>query len=248
MKKAFSFFILLSMLCWFLTSNSAHALDIPRDCSDLEMLQQKWETQYFYDLKFNGYLKNGIPPLKCDSLPYKFVKAIWAIENLKTSPEFGNIYEQLKTHVREFQIIPLIGLPDPVTNKIVSMRGNTDTSKGKISVYLPAFSEIERKETYVWNDKFYIRNLFRLITTIIHELRHLENPVFKHVDCPDSEEHKGCDSEYTDNIQIASPYSIEILYLRDILQQNPFSESDYELLLKDSHLIRRNSFLDSVSE
>ncbi len=242
MKKASSFFILLSMLCWFLTSNSAHALDIPRDCRDLQMLQQKWETQYFYDLKFNSYLKNGIPPLKCDSLPYKFVKAIWAIENLKTSPEFGNIYEQLKTHVREFQIIPQNGIDGKV------LCGNTTTEIGRIALYLCAFSESEKKDTYPWPEEYYVSHLLNLISTIVHELVHLKFPeASDHLSCVDR---KGtCDYSFEHDVNTTtSSYSFEILYLQSVLKNNNFDEHDIvEIKANISHIFK-NGFINPVSK
>ncbi len=233
---------LLFVCCLWTVSTQVYALDIPRDCSDLEMLQEKWETRYFHELKFDGYVKTGIPRIKCDSLLYKFVKAVWAIENLKTSPEFGNIYEQLKTHVKEFRIMPYIGIDGS------TLCANTTPEIGRIALYLCAFSETEKKESYPWGQKYYIRNLFRLISTISHELRHLQIPEFQHVDCPNNGPTDGCDVEFSTDLNISTPYVFEILYIRDILKNNRFLKNDYDLIFSYTDKLLRTSFSNPVSK
>lgn len=227
---------MLLVCCLIFLSNPAFALDIPRDCRDLEFLQHKWETQYFTELKFNAYLQT-IPPIKCDTLAYKFVKAIWVIENIQTSSEFGNIYQQLKDNVKEFRIIP---------GQLFSSCGNADPQKGKISLYLCAFSETQKKDSYVWSQDTYIRNLFKLISIIVHELRHLQMPEFSHVDCPNGDL-KACDHEFSDNVALATPYAFEVLYLSDVLTHNPFNSNDRRRIESYIRSITRHGFLRPVS-
>lgn len=218
----------------FFFAQPANALDIPKDCSDLEMLQHKWEMQYFRDLKFE---KPGrkIPQLTCNSIFYLFAKAIWVIENAKTSPEFEGMYERLKNSVTELVIFQSTTHSNGTAcaGSVISDNIN-QKSKGTIYLYRCAFAttedEYNLQQSVSWPREKYMKNLFQLVTTIVHELRHIElGPAGVHQACTWNIKSQ-CDSEFIPNAETANVYSYEILYTRNLMQIVSLNKNERALI------------------
>jgi hypothetical protein len=198
--------------------NNIYAFDIKADCSDLAQIQKSWDEKYYYDFKFGP--KGSKPPkLECDSPYYRAAKVLWVLENAKSADGY-NYYKKIKRLTAPYDV------------------GKNCSELSTLSC--PHADLLFNPEDPEFNYKF---NLIFRLGHLIHEAWHFERKMLgNHVLCKYSDNDYSCDPKFIGDRNFANTFSYEIIYLKNIVDNNNFDEGTTAAIKAYAYFILNNKF------